>query len=257
MECKQDVYLSEIVASCLGSSKQHDDFTYDGLSRRKTTTIMNEGADWVITLNELGQGNWLAVIGFLPLVSGGVVEIFNHAGLPILELSAREAAILRRLPKDKVDELIKNGGLARLASEVAGDEMDLRLFQRIKEAFEKNGGDIDQSELAQYQLWELHLQGLCVNEKHILLLPNPSTATVFEEFIHATQFRTGRIEKWKKAFGEAGARAAAEIEAKIKLLRNQHAWGISDAEAAQLRRELADELERFKKATGQEWESSM
>ena len=74
--------------------------------------------------------------------------------------------------------------------------------------------------------------GVTFNADTILVRPDASPSTVFEELIHATQHRTGRFENWVNQYGNAGAEARAEYEAATRLVQNQRAYGISDAEHA-------------------------
>jgi hypothetical protein len=76
-------------------------------------------------------------------------------------------------------------------------------------------------------------EGLTFDSKTILLPDRPSTSSVFEEFIHATQHRTGRFNQAVDQFGNARAIDMMEIEAAEKLIRNRRAWGIPNAETRQ------------------------
>lgn len=70
--------------------------------------------------------------------------------------------------------------------------MDAELFERIKAAFERNGGIIDQSEEAQRLLNYHQAEAATLNATTILLKPQPTNAAIFEELIHTAQYRTGR-----------------------------------------------------------------
>jgi hypothetical protein len=75
---------------------------------------------------------------------------------------------------------------------------------------------------------------------------------VFEELIHATQYRVGDISRWQDAFGMAGANALGEIQAATKLIKNADVWGIPAAETAQTTIRLRGEIQRFVEITGKD-----
>jgi hypothetical protein len=60
-------------------------------------SIGNKGVDWVISAKETLNGNYLAAIGFLPIVSGGTIKILQKIGAAerVLELTEREARFVR------------------------------------------------------------------------------------------------------------------------------------------------------------------
>ena len=97
--------------------------------------------------------------------------------------------------------------------------MDAECFARIKTAFERNGGIIDQSEEAQRLLNYHNAEAATLNAVTILLKPHPTSAAIFEELIHTAQYRTGRA---------TGANIVEmEIEAAEKLLRFAHRYGLT------------------------------
>ena len=57
-------------------------------------------------------------------------------------------------------------------------------FQRIKKRFKAHGGVIQQNEETDLYLIKIHSEGITYNENTILLMQNPSRASVFEELIH-------------------------------------------------------------------------
>jgi hypothetical protein len=110
--------------------------------------------------------------------------------------------------------------------------MDADQFARIQDAFARQGRTIDNSEDALRYLETRGADGVTFNADTILVRPDASPSTVFEELIHATQHRTGRFDRWVSQHGNAGAIVRAEYEAASRLVRNQRAYGISDAEHA-------------------------
>ena len=107
--------------------------------------------------------------------------------------------------------------------------MNAERFARIKAAFERNGGIIDQSKEAQRLLKYHEAEAATLNATTIVLNPNPTNAAIFEELIHTAQYRTGRA---------TGANIVEmEIEAAEKLLRFADRYELSkaDTEAIQSR----------------------
>ena len=60
-----------------------------------------------------------------------------------------------------------------------------------------------------------------------MLKQNPGRASVFEELIHATQYRNGEND------GSYVSRLNCEIKAQRKLLRNNKAYKLTEAEVEQ------------------------
>ncbi len=75
---------------------------------KAAVSIANPGAEWAITIDELSQGHWSAVVGFLPFVPAtcGVVIKNKFTGAIVAELSSDArtvvAGALRAMKADKV-----------------------------------------------------------------------------------------------------------------------------------------------------------
>jgi len=89
-------------------------------------------------------------------------------------------------------------------------------FEKIKKAFARQGGIIDQSVDAQAYLRLRGAEGVTFDAKTILLPEKTTTSAVFEEFIHTAQHRTGRVNQLIEQFGNAEAELKLEIEAAEK-----------------------------------------
>ncbi len=112
-------------------------------------------------------------------------------------------------------------------------------FAKMKAAFERQGGIIDQSKDAQRYLDYKGANAITLNDKTVVMRPNPTTTEVFEEFIHVGQFRRGEI---------AGpSDKLAEIAAMEKLIRNREAYGIPNHETRRTIGRL-----RYERATGRD-----
>jgi hypothetical protein len=103
--------------------------------------------------------------------------------------------------------------------------MDTAQFARMKRAFERRGGVIDQSAEVQRYLEARGATAATLNESTIILRSKPTVTEVFEEFIHTAQFRQGRM---------IGSNVLQmEIEAAEKLIRFRRAYGIANIETRQ------------------------
>jgi hypothetical protein len=95
--------------------------------------------------------------------------------------------------------------------------------------FRAAGGVVDQSVDAQRYLQARGAGGLILNQDTILLPGNPTRTAVFEELIHAEQFRKGMTIE-----AGSGGVLPFEAEAAETLIRNRHAWQLPAAEVRQV-----------------------
>jgi hypothetical protein len=73
-------------------------------------SIANEGADWVITIHDLSEGNYYAAIGLLPLLPAtvGTTGIVLKHGRKKLRISPTTAKYAKALPVDDLIELLES-----------------------------------------------------------------------------------------------------------------------------------------------------
>ncbi|MBT2288844.1 hypothetical protein J7E73_06760 [Paenibacillus albidus] len=116
--------------------------------------------------------------------------------------------------------------------------MDADKFNRMKNAFEKQGGLIVKEEEALPLLNYHGVEASTLDATTIAFRPNPSTSAVFEEFIHATQYRTGRANGTNII--------EMEIEAKEKLIKFRKAYGIPNFET----RDTIQQLREYRHMLG-------
>lgn len=126
-----------------------------------------------------------------------------------------------------------------LFSRAAGDGMGADELARIKTAFGRNGGIIDQGAEAQAYLRLQGAEDVTFGADTILLRSSPSRSSVFEELIHTAQNRTGRFT------GENVLQM--EIEAAEKLIRFRRGYGIPNSET----RAIIERLRAMQSGTGQ------
>ena len=87
-------------------------------------------------------------------------------------------------------------------------------------------------------------EAITLNVNTILLRQNPGRASVFEELIHATQFRQGLND------GSVVSRIKNEIAAQEMLLRNSKAYKLTTAEIKQTQSALASYIAELNQLTG-------
>jgi hypothetical protein len=77
--------------------------------------------------------------------------------------------------------------------------------------------------------------GLTLSADDVLMRPNPTASTFFDDMIHTAQFRNGRVDKAFSRYGRDVGTDVLEFEVQRKLLKNASAYGISDVERAAIR----------------------
>ena len=87
-------------------------------------------------------------------------------------------------------------------------------------------------------------EGVTLNENTILLRQKPGRACVFEELIHARQYRQGLND------GSTISRIQNEIAAQEMLLKNSNAYKLTPLEIRQTQSALASYLLQLKQLTG-------
>jgi hypothetical protein len=173
---------------------------------------------------------------------------------PLARVATKLAAPIIAKITSKLDGLFQAARFAPKGLLGMGDDLqrmaDRRLYDQMKKAFEKNGGEVWDDDWAAQHLFELYgpgTRGASEEVGQIILSPNAARSHVFEEFIHNTQRLKGRYQQWVDEFGEAGARIKAEIEAQQKLLQNADKWGIPENEISNIRQRLQGFLDEWAK----------
>lgn len=123
------------------------------------------------------------------------------------------------------------------------EPMPKKQFRKIERAFKRMGGVILCNEEVDNFLGQQQAEGATLDGMTVLLVQNPGRAAVFEEMIHAAQYRRGEND------GSHLSRILNEIDAQKKLLRNAKAYKLTQNEIEQTRRALVSyetELENLK-----------
>lgn len=123
--------------------------------------------------------------------------------------------------------IIKKRSMYRKKKAQTIEPMPKKQLQKIVKAYRKNGGIIQMNDITDAYLESQHAEAITYNEKTILLRQRPGRAAVFEELIHATQFRKGEND------GSYESRILCEISAQEKLLRFQKAYKLTEEEVRQ------------------------
>lgn len=114
----------------------------------------------------------------------------------------------------------------------------------MKKVLSGKGGIIQRgSEIDDY-LNEKNAEAITYNAQTILLKNNPGRASVFEELIHATQYKNGEND------GSYISRLMCEISAQEKLLACQKAYKLTDIEITQTKQALKSYKEELSKIRG-------
>lgn len=110
--------------------------------------------------------------------------------------------------------------------------MPSRQLNTIKKAFKRQGGIIQMDVYTDAYLESKNCEAITYDALTILLHTKPGRAAVFEELIHAWQFRIGKND------GSPQSRLECEIEAQKKLLKNKNAYGLTEVEVMQTEQAL-------------------
>jgi len=110
--------------------------------------------------------------------------------------------------------------------------MPKKLFRNIKKNFESKGGIMQCNAETDAYLESKNAEAITYNATTILLKQNPSRASVFEELIHATQYKNGEND------GSYISRLKCEISAQKKLIQYAKAYKLTDNEIIQTKKAL-------------------
>lgn len=128
--------------------------------------------------------------------------------------------------------IIKEKKMYRRKSNKLVEPMPKKQLQKIVKGFRKQGGIIQMDETTDAYLKQKKAEAVTLNYNTILLMQKPGRAAVFEELIHATQWRMGRND------GSLKVRLICEIEAQEKLLKYSTAYKLIKVEISQTEKAL-------------------
>ena len=122
--------------------------------------------------------------------------------------------------------------------------MPKKQLHKIEKCFKKQGGIIQRSSEIDSYLQEKNAEAITYDAHTILLKSNPGRASVFEELIHATQYKNGEND------GSYIGRLMCEISAQEKLLTYQKAYKLTEKEIIQTKKALKAYKEDLNKRKG-------
>ena len=137
-----------------------------------------------------------------------------------------------------------SGEMYRKAKENYIEPMPKKQLHKIEKCFKKQGGIIQRSSEIDSYLQEKNAEAITYDAHTILLKSNPGRASVFEELIHATQYKNGEND------GSYISRLMCEISAQEKLLTHQKAYKLTEKEIIQTTEALKTYKEELNKRKG-------
>ncbi|MEE0674599.1 MAG: zincin-like metallopeptidase toxin domain-containing protein [Ruminococcus sp.] len=123
-------------------------------------------------------------------------------------------------------------GMYRKSKKGKIEPMPKKQFHRLEKSFKRKGGMIQYNAATDEYLKTKHAEGITYDAKTILLKQNSGRASVFEELIHAHQYRTGKND------GSYLSRLNNEIDAQNKLLRHSKLFQLTQTEIEQTKSAL-------------------
>lgn len=140
--------------------------------------------------------------------------------------------------------IIKESKMYRKKKAESVEPMPKKQLQRIIKGFKRNGGVIQMDNATDVYLAYKKAEAITYNSNTILLRQKPGRAAVFEELIHATQYRDGKND------GTEISRLRCEIAAQEKLLKYQNTYKLTKAEIIQTESALKRYKRDLKKLKG-------
>lgn len=123
------------------------------------------------------------------------------------------------------------------------EPMPKKQLHRIEKSFKRQGRTIHRSVEIDEYLKNKNAEAITYNANTILLRKSPGRASVFEELIHATQYKNGEND------GSYLSRLMCEISAQRKLIDNSKAYHLTQIELEQTQKALnayEKELKKYK-----------
>ena len=131
-----------------------------------------------------------------------------------------------------------------LFSTIKGKPINLKLLKKLQKEFENIGGALlHNDESFEYiasreKIEGVDIEAITFNEELILLNKNATTSAVYEELIHATQYRTGKYDAWVTKHGNEIAKNLMEKEAAEELIERAAEWKLPKEEIKLIKERL-------------------
>lgn len=151
-----------------------------------------------------------------------------------LDMRGRVAPVMNTkiFTRKAENAIIKSSKMYRKKSSNNIEPMPKKQLQKIVKSFKRQGGIIQMNDTTDAYLKSKKAEAITYDAKTILLTQKPGRAAVFEELIHATQYRQGKND------GSYKQRLICEIEAQKKLIKYQKAYKLTPAEVKQTEKAL-------------------
>jgi len=132
----------------------------------------------------------------------------------------------------------------KLFSTITGKPINLNLLKKLQKEFKELGGALlHNDESFEYIASREKAEGVAIeaitfNEELILLNKSATTSAVYEELIHATQYRTGKYDNWVEKYGNEIAKNLMEKEAAEELIERAVEWKLPNEEVKLVKERL-------------------
>lgn len=131
-----------------------------------------------------------------------------------------------------------------LFSTIKGDPINKNLLKKLQKEFAELGGDMRfDEETFEYiagreKALGVEIEAITLGDDLIMLGPKATTSAVYEELIHAKQFRSGLYDGWANKYGNIIAENLMEKEAAEELLENAVKWELPKEEVELIKERL-------------------
>lgn len=133
---------------------------------------------------------------------------------------------------EKIEEVLspKEKKWKELFSTIKGKPINKKLLSKLQKEFAELGGDMRfDKETFEYiagreKALGVEIEAITLGDDLIMLGPKATTSAVYEELIHARQFRSGIYDEWVNKYGNKIAENLMEKEAAEELLENSIKW---------------------------------
>ena len=157
-----------------------------------------------------------------------------------LDMQGRVAPTIKTFTKNTENAIIKPRKMYRKKSKNTIEPMPKKQLQQIIKSFKRNGGVIQMNTSTDAYLNYKKAEAITYDAKTILLKQRPGRAAVFEELIHATQYRNGEND------GSYESRLRCEIAAQEKLIKYQKPYKLTKQEVKQTEKALKEYQKELK-----------
>ncbi|MDQ0066686.1 hypothetical protein [Chryseobacterium lathyri] len=163
-------------------------------------------------------------------------EVADHALTP----AERRVKDKNRRRQERLDR--KKTSLQRkkqrkeLFSTIKGDPIDRKLLSKLQKEFTELGGEMRFDEesfeyiAGRERTLGVEIEAITLGDDLIMLGPKATTSAVYEELIHAQQFKSGLYDEWANKYGNKVAENLMEKEAAEELLENTKKWNLPEEE---------------------------